>query len=194
MSARGRWARRLAIPCALAPTLAVAQVPDPMPPAPSAPTPAAPAAPPAPGAPPPAVLVPPPRSGWLDRDPLFEGWYFPTGVEIGAAFTADGDPGLVLGLETSVVYLTRGFLWAGALLGARYDHGVERGYASLGLEGGYAFIGAEAALDVRDDGALGGRLRVVVPFVAAGLYGGLSTHDGDRFQVGVQLKWPIGLD
>lgn len=120
------------------------------------------------------------------------GWTVPTGLDLGLAFGGDDGVGFTLGGELSVVYLSDELWWAGLVTSARYDWAVDHALYAVGPEIGFAFVGVEALAEHRD-GDWGARLRLVVPGPLLTGYVGLTTAGGARGEVGLLLKFPLGV-
>ncbi|MCA9546859.1 MAG: hypothetical protein KC613_20780 [Myxococcales bacterium] len=124
---------------------------------------------------------------------LNDQWVFPLGFDQAVAFGGDTGPGYVLGLEASVVRLDASLWWAGLVGSVRRDYALDPVIYAVGGELGWAFLGFEAAAEF-EDGEVGGRFRFVFPLGLGAPYVGWRTAHDTRWEAGLLLKFPIGLE
>lgn len=120
-------------------------------------------------------------------------WIFPVGIEQGVAFTGDSGPAYVLGMEASAVYLFDGLAWAGVVISAREDFAMDPTLFAIGGELGWAAFGFEAMAELQG-GEVGGRFRFVFPVGLGAPFVGWRSADGVRWEAGLLLKFPLGLE
>ncbi len=121
------------------------------------------------------------------------GDYLMAGLDIGLTLDDDASPGVLLGLEFSLVELDAAGPFAGLVLAMAWASDPDVGRLTLGAEAGYGFAGLEGGFSVDSDGTFGGRLRVFGTLGVVSLYVGPAFGDRTRAEMGLLLKGPIEL-
>jgi hypothetical protein len=138
-------------------------------------------------------------------------WLLPVGVNVGGALHPNGVPGgAIIGGEASLAHVswsnTR-FVqypdsWEGGYVDMVYDHAAKRSRFTVGPEVGVLFVGIDGGFVGQFGGGAfhpGFAFRPLLTLGFLSIYGRFGWIPGDpevnRFtEIGVLLKWPIGLD